>query len=114
MLRPLELFIAARYARARQAGYFVSFNTWLSLFGVAFGVAVLILILSVMNGFEGQLRDRLLSLAAHATLSRADGAPLDGAALASRARALAGVQGAAPFLDRQALLTHGSQMNPAS
>ena len=114
MIRPLELFIAARYARARQAGYFVSFNTWLSLLGVAFGVAVLILILSVMNGFEGQLRDRLLSLAAHATLARADGAPIDGTGLAARARKLPGVIGAAPFLDRQALLTHGAQMNPAT
>ncbi len=114
MIRPLELFLALRYARARQAGYFVSFNTWLSLIGVAIGVGVLITILSVMNGFEGQLRDRLLSLSAHAVLTRADGAALDGTGLAHRALALPGVVGAAPFVDEQALLTHDTQQNAAT
>jgi lipoprotein-releasing system permease protein len=111
MFRPLELFIALRYARSRAAGNFVSFNTWLSVFGVALGVWALIVILSVMNGFEGDLRERLLSLAAHATLSRADGSPLDGAGLAARARALPGVIGAAPTLEQQALVSHGEAMS---
>ena len=58
MIRPLELFIGWRYARSREAGFFVSFITWASLIGVALGVAVLISILSIMNGFEAELRER--------------------------------------------------------
>ncbi|HXQ31418.1 MAG TPA: lipoprotein-releasing ABC transporter permease subunit [Steroidobacteraceae bacterium] len=114
MIRPLELFVALRYARSREAGYFVSFITWVSLGGVALGVAALITILSIMNGFEAELRERLLSLSAHATLTRADGAPLDGAALAARALALPGVTGAAPFVEQQALITHGEEMSAAT
>ena len=114
MIRPIELFLALRYARARQAGFFVSFNTTLSLIGVALGVIALIVILSIMNGFEGQLRERLLSLSAHATLTRADGAALDGEGLSLRARQLPGVIGAAPYLDQQALLAHGAQMTAAT
>ena len=114
MIRPLELFIALRYARSRATGYFVSFITWVSLLGVALGVAALITVLSIMNGFEGEIRDRLLSLAAHATLARSDGAAIDGAGFASRARALPGVTGAAPVLDEQALLSHGQEMSSAT
>jgi lipoprotein-releasing system permease protein len=114
MIRPLELFVALRYARSREAGFFVSFITFVSLGGVALGVAALITILSIMNGFEAELRERLLSLAAHATLTRADGAPLAGAALAARARALPGVSGAAPFLEQQALLVHATEMSGAT
>ena len=74
MIRPLELFIGWRYARSREAGFFVSFITWASLIGVGLGVAVLITILSVMNGFEAELRDRLVSLSSHATITTSGGA----------------------------------------
>ena len=110
MLRPLELFIALRYARSRDTGFFVSFITWVSLAGVALGVAALITILSVMNGFEDELRQRLLSLAGHATITRADGATVDGALVSARARRAPGVAGAAPYLELQALVTHGTEM----
>jgi lipoprotein-releasing system permease protein len=112
MIRPLELFVALRYARSRDTGFFVSFITWVSLAGVALGVAALITILSVMNGFEGELRERLLSLAGHATLVRADGAPLGSAAdeLSARAAGLPGVAGVAPYIELQALLAHGTEM----
>jgi len=85
MFRPLELFVGLRYVRSRETGYFVSFITGVSLAGVALGVAALITILSVMNGFEAELRERLLSLSAHATLSASDGALADAGALAVRA-----------------------------
>lgn len=62
MFHPLSLFVGLRYARARSHRFFVSFITWVSLIGVAVGVAALIVILSVMNGFETELRARLLSL----------------------------------------------------
>jgi lipoprotein-releasing system permease protein len=64
MFHPLPLFVGLRYARARANRYFVSFITWVSLAGVAVGVAALIVILSVMNGFESELRTRLLALSA--------------------------------------------------
>jgi lipoprotein-releasing system permease protein len=113
MIRPLELFVGLRYVRSREAGFFVSFITWVSLGGVALGVAALITILSVMNGFEGQLRGRLLSLASHATLVPADERPRDWGALADRAAAAPGVAGVAPYVEQQALLTRGSEMSGA-
>ena len=114
MFRPLELFVGLRYVRSRETGYFVSFITGVSLAGVALGVAALITILSVMNGFEAELRERLLSLSAHATLSASDGALADAGALAVRAARSPGVAGAAPFLEQQALLTHGAEMSGAT
>ncbi len=114
MFRPLELFVGLRYVRSRDTGYFVSFITLVSLAGVALGVAALITILSVMNGFEAELRERLLSLSAHATLSGRDGTLADADALAGRAARTPGVRGVAPFLEQQALLTHGTEMSGAT
>jgi lipoprotein-releasing system permease protein len=113
MFQPLSLFIGLRYVRARQHKFFVSFITWVSLAGVALGVAALIVVLSVMNGFEGELRDRLLALSAHARVVAAGPADsVDGAALAQRLRALPGVIGVAPYMDLQALAVHQPDMLP--
>ncbi len=68
MFQPLSLFVGLRYVRARQHTFFVSFITWVSLGGVALGVAALIVVLSVMNGLKGELRERLLALSAHARI----------------------------------------------
>ncbi len=65
MLSPVEFFVGLRYLRAKRRTKFVSFITFISMAGIALGVAALIVILSVMNGFEGELRDRLLSMTAH-------------------------------------------------
>ena len=65
MINSAELFVGLRYLRAKRRTRFVSFITLISLAGIALGVAALIVILSVMNGFEGELRDRLLSMTAH-------------------------------------------------
>ena len=65
MISTVELFVGLRYLRAKRRTRFVSFITLISLAGIALGVAALIVILSVMNGFEGELRDRLLSMTAH-------------------------------------------------
>jgi lipoprotein-releasing system permease protein len=109
MLTPLPLGLGLRYVRARQHQYFVSFISWVSLAGVALGVAALIAVLSVMNGFEGELRTRLLALAAHATLP----APPDSAglrALAERARREPGVASAEAFVEVQGLLGNGATL----
>ncbi|MGH8250421.1 MAG: lipoprotein-releasing ABC transporter permease subunit [Steroidobacteraceae bacterium] len=107
MLTPLPLGLGMRYVRARQHQYFVSFISWVSLAGVCLGVAALITILSIMNGFEAELRSRLLSLAAHASL------PAPAAAerlreLAREARSVPGVATAQPFIEVEGLLSSGS------
>jgi len=113
MLTPLPLGLGLRYVRARQHQYFVSFISWVSLAGVCLGVAALITILSVMNGFEGELRDRLLALSAHATLpAKADTATL--AALAGRARTQPGVVRAEPYVEVQGLLSNGALLAGAA
>jgi lipoprotein-releasing system permease protein len=113
MLTPLPLGLGLRYVRARQHQYFVSFISWVSLAGVCLGVAALITILSVMNGFEGELRSRLLALTAHATLpGQADAARLE--ALARRARGEPGVVHAEPYVEVQGLLSHGPMLAGAT
>jgi lipoprotein-releasing system permease protein len=109
MLTPLPLGLGLRYVRARQHQYFVSFISWVSLAGVCLGVAALITILSIMNGFEGELRNRLLALSAHATLpGPADAGPLR--ELASRARREDGVEKAQPFVEAQGLVSNGATL----
>jgi lipoprotein-releasing system permease protein len=113
MFQPLSLFVGLRYVRARQHTFFVSFITWVSLGGVALGVAALIVVLSVMNGLKGELRDRLLALSAHArVVDSGPAAFADDSLLAARLRALPGVAGVAPYMDLQALAMHGSDMLP--
>jgi lipoprotein-releasing system permease protein len=75
MFHPLPLYVGLRYARARAHRYFVSFITWVSLAGVGVGVAALIVILSVMNGFESELRSRLLALSAPVRITAPGGEP---------------------------------------
>lgn len=120
MFHPLSLFVGLRYVRARSHKFFVSFITWVSLLGVCVGVAALIVILSVMNGFEGELRDRLLALSSHARILPAP-ASSDAAAPATeaqwaealaRARDLPQVLAAAPYVEIQALAVHSPDMLP--
>jgi lipoprotein-releasing system permease protein len=116
MFHPLSLYIGLRYVRARSHKFFVSFITWASLLGVGVGVAALIVILSVMNGFENELRDRLLSLSAHARVTAEPGAPKptpDGWREAEQAiRKVSGVAGVAPYIEIQALALRTPQMLP--
>jgi len=106
MFRPLELYIGLRYLRARRASRFVSFISLVSLLGVAVGVAALIVVLSVMNGFEQELRSRLLNLTSHAVVSAPDGRLRDWRPVVERVAATPGVKGAAPFVEVQAMLAH--------
>jgi len=106
MFRPLELYIGLRYLRARRASRFVSFISLVSLLGVAVGVAALIVVLSVMNGFEQELRSRLLNLTSHATVTAPDGRLRDWEPVLARIEATPGVAGAAPYVEVQAMLAH--------
>ncbi len=76
---PYELQIGWRYTRAGRAGRrngFISFISGVSMLGIALGVAALIIVLSVMNGFQKEVRDRMLSVISHVEVSDADGAAL--------------------------------------
>ncbi len=103
-----EWIIGVRYLRARGVGSkgsrFLSVISTISLVGVALGVAVLLVVLSVMNGFERELRERILSVTSHATIS-GFGAPLsDWSAVRERVIQQPGVVGAAPYIEQQAML----------
>jgi len=114
---PYELQIGWRYTRAGRSGRrnrFISFISGVSMLGIALGVAALIIVLSVMNGFQKEVRDRMLSVIAHVEVLDAGGAALpEWRATAARARANPQVIGAAPFVAAQALLGRGEEMRGA-
>lgn len=110
MLNPVELFVGLRYLRAKRRTRFVSFITVISLLGIALGVAALIVILSVMNGFEGELRGRLLSMSAHGSIGAADGATEDWKPLAETVAAEPGVSAAAPFIQMEGMIQSGRDL----
>ena len=113
---PFELRIGWRYTRAgrstRRNG-FISFISGVSMLGIALGVAALIIVLSVMNGFQKEVRDRMLSVVSHIEIYSPEGALPDPAQTIREARANPEVVGAAPFVSMQALLARGEDMKGA-
>ena len=111
---PYEWRLGWRYTRAGRAARrngFISFISGVSMLGIALGVAALIIVLSVMNGFQKEVRDRMLGVVSHIEISSADGGPLpDLTALMAQVRAHPEVRGAAPFIATQALLAVGEDM----
>ncbi len=111
---PYELQVGWRYTRSGRSGRrngFISFISGVSMLGIALGVAALIIVLSVMNGFQKEVRDRMLSVVAHVEIYAADGAALpDWQATAAQARRDPQVIGAAPFVAAQALIARGEDM----
>jgi lipoprotein-releasing system permease protein len=109
MASPYEWKIGTRYLRATQGRGFLSFISVVSVLGLATGVAVLIVVLSVMNGFERELKSRILSVTAHATLMGLDGALKDWRADQAQALKMPAVLAAVPYIEAQALLMHGDR-----
>ena len=111
---PYELQIGWRYTRVGRAGRrnrFISFISGVSMLGIALGVAALIIVLSVMNGFQKEVRDRMLSVISHVEVSDAGGGALaDWRRTAAEARRNPQVIGAAPFVASQALIARGDDM----
>ncbi|OWJ91473.1 ABC transporter permease [Pseudomonas sp. A46] len=104
MFRPLSLYIGARYTRAKRRNYFVSFISLTSMIGLALGVLVMILVLSVMNGFDHEMRTRVLGMVPHATVESA--VPIsDWRKLAAGVARHSEVQAVAPYTQVQGLLT---------
>lgn len=113
MFHPLPLYIGLRYVRSRNRGFFVSFISVVSMLGICVGVAALIAIISVMNGLEGEMRGRLLSVASHATLSGSPEQMQDWPRMADALRSEPRVEGVAPYLDLQGMLGRGEDMRAA-
>ena len=114
---PFELQVGWRYTRAGRAGRrnaFISFISGVSMLGIALGVAALIIVLSVMNGFQKEVTDRMLSVIAHVEILESQGNALaDWRQTATQARRLPQVIGAAPFIASQALIARGDDMRGA-
>ena len=113
MFRPLECFIGLRYVQARARRGFVSFISLASLLGIGLGVAALIVILSVMNGFEAELRTRLLSRPAHASLSQPGAGFEDWQSARAQVLVQPGVVGASPYVALEGMLGSGANLSPA-
>jgi lipoprotein-releasing system permease protein len=99
-----ELFIGLRYTRAKRRNHFISFISLLSMLGIGLGVAALIVVLSVMNGFQKELRARILGVASHVQISGPDGRLADWRGVAAKARENPRVLAAAPFVNAQGML----------
>lgn len=112
MFKPIPVAIGLRYLRAKRRNGFISFISLASVLGIALGVTALITTLSVMSGFQREIRDRMLQMAAHATVS-AYGEPVNdwprAVALALRDPRVAG---AAPYVEKEALIS-GARNQPA-
>lgn len=99
MYKPLEAFIGLRYVRAKRRNHFISFISLTSMLGIALGVTTLITVISVMNGFEKELRARILGAIAHATIQPADGSTMEWRTVVSRVEEHPEVDGAAPYIE---------------
>jgi lipoprotein-releasing system permease protein len=104
-----EGFLGVRYLRASPRRGFVSLIGGIAMIGLALGVAVLIVVLSVMNGFEEELRTRILSLTAHATISGLEGRLQEWRPDEEKLSKFPGIVAAAPYIEDQGMVTHGSK-----
>lgn len=110
MIRPFELFVGLRYTRARKRSHFISFISLISILGITLGITALITILSVMNGFGKELRDRILGVISHVTVAETGGGLHDWRALAERIKN-PHVIGRAPYIVGQGMVTRGKAVS---
>ena len=103
-----ELLVGLRYTRAKRRNHFISFISLISMAGIALGVAALIVVLSVMNGFQKELRARILGVASHVQVSGSAGRLEDWEQVARKSAEQPQVVAAAPFVNAQAMLTFRS------
>jgi lipoprotein-releasing system permease protein len=111
MFRPLEFAIGLRYTRAKRRNHFISFSSLTSMLGIALGVMALITVLSVMNGFEKEVRGRILDMVSHLTVSTFDGRLEGWSDVVMQLKEHPQVTGAAPYVEAQGMLIHGKKVN---
>ncbi len=109
MFKPVSLFVGLRYTRAQRSNHFISFIALVSILGLMLGVAVLITVLSVMNGFDRELKTRILGMVPQATVS-SNQVIVDWPRLVAKAEQQPHVVGAAPFTQVQGMLTAQGQV----
>ncbi|MGV6827559.1 MAG: lipoprotein-releasing ABC transporter permease subunit [bacterium] len=107
MFYPLSVNIGLRYTRAKRRNHFISFISFISTFGIALGVVVLITVLSVMNGFHKEVRERILGMASHADIRGYSGGLQDWESALEKAMQHQEVVGAAPYIEGQTMLSNG-------
>ncbi len=113
MKLPLEIFIGLRYTRAKRRNHFISFISLISMLGITLGVMALIVVLSVMNGFEKELRGRILGMVSHVTVSSYRGSLVDWRELREQVMRHADVIGSAPYTEAEAMISHRSAVSGA-
>ncbi|MGA8260648.1 MAG: lipoprotein-releasing ABC transporter permease subunit [Arenicellales bacterium] len=109
----LPVFIGLRYTRAKRRNHFISFITLIAMMGITLGVWALITVLSIMNGFEGELRDRILGVAAHVTITADQGGLQGWQHLEDAVKKIPEVAGVAPYVLGQGMLTKGGNATGA-
>jgi lipoprotein-releasing system permease protein len=109
-LQPLPLFIGLRYTRAKRRNHFISFISLISIIGIALGIAALITVMSVMNGFQKEVRARILGVSSHVQVMGYDDGATKGLsnwqALQATVRTVPGIAGVAPFVEGQGMISH--------
>jgi lipoprotein-releasing system permease protein len=113
VFRPVSLFLGLRYTRAKKRNHFISFISLTSMLGIAIGVAVLITVLAVMNGFDDQIKNRIFELAPQVVVRSFNGTIEDWQSLENRVDKIPGVLAAAPFVSGQGMLTYRGTVYPA-
>ena len=110
MFKPLELYIGLRYLRAKRHNHFISFISLTSVLGIALGIVVIITVLSVMNGFQTEVRDRMLRMTAHGNILELDGTLDDWQHAAKAIAHIEQIAGVAPYIEAQSMVVKGSQV----
>src|SRR5210317_2637646 len=110
---PLEIFVGLRYTRAKRRNHFISFISAISMLGIALGVMALIVVLSVMNGFENELRGRILGMVSHVTITSFRGPLQEWQELREQAMQNSEVVGAAPYTEAEAMMSNLSSVSGA-
>ncbi|MCH7502660.1 MAG: lipoprotein-releasing ABC transporter permease subunit [Proteobacteria bacterium] len=108
-----EFWIGIRYVRSRNSNNFVSLISMISILGIAIAVTVLIVVLSVVNGFERELKERLLAMTSHASIEGIEGELVDWQSLGETAMSNPRVSGVAPYVSGQALMIFGEKLSGA-
>ncbi|GAA0212033.1 lipoprotein-releasing ABC transporter permease subunit [Kangiella japonica] len=106
MKLPFSLFVGLRYTRAKRRDHFISFISLISMIGIALGVMVLITVMSVMNGFERELRDRILGMAPHVLISKYDGNIENWQELEKTVKQNPSIIGASPYISSETMFKH--------